>query len=157
MRARKILKFCESCGEEMLIAPSRIKDGRGKYCSRSCAKDGYNATAKRPATRKNGHHRFEYQVVAEKVLGRSLHKGEIVHHADGNPQHNHNGNLVVCSQPYHRLLHARTAAFIATGNADSKKCTYCQKWDLQENMVPHKAGASVMRHRSCYYGKEASA
>lgn len=156
MRTQKKEKKCQSCGTVMLIAPSRLADGRGKYCSRSCAKDGYNAMAKRPATRKNGNHRFEYQVAVEKALGRPLCKGEVVHHIDGNPQNNQNGNLVVCRQSYHLLLHARTKAFMATGNANSKKCTYCQKWDSPENMIPHKAGTSVMRHRSCYYGKEAA-
>ena len=34
--------------------------------------------------------------VKEKQLGRSLKKGEVVHHKDGNPSNNARSNLVVC-------------------------------------------------------------
>lgn len=153
MRAQKVKINCLSCGKEMLIAPSRISEGRGKYCSRECAKDGYHKTANRPATRKDGFHRFEYQKVAEKALGRPLSKGEVVHHIDLNPQNNDNSNLVICSQPYHLILHARQRAMNATGNPDAKKCVYCKQWDTPENMVIHKVGTSNMRHRSCFYRK----
>jgi hypothetical protein len=116
-------------------------------------KNGFNATTERAASRKNGHHRFEYQIIAESILGRPLKRGEVIHHVDLNPRNNENGNLVICTQSYHRLIHARKTAYDATGNANAKKCTYCQQWDLPERMVPHKAGTSTMRHRSCFYGK----
>lgn len=102
--------FCLSCGVKLKIAPSRIADGRGKYCSRGCAKNGYNSKAKRPADRKNGHHRFLYQITAEKALGRPLKRGEVVHHIDGNPRNSNNTNLLICNQSYHRLLHSRQDA-----------------------------------------------
>lgn len=106
----RIKTQCLSCGKDLFIPPSRIADGRGRYCSRECAKNGYNAKAKRPADRKNGHHRFLYQIAAEKALGRPLKKGEVVHHIDGNPRNNNNTNLLICTQSYHCLLHARQDA-----------------------------------------------
>ena len=157
MRAKPIIKKCESCGKDMITWPCKIIDGRGRYCSRQCKANTAHLTAKRPATRENGHHRFEYQTVAEKVLGRPLRKGEVIHHIDGNPQHNQKGNLVVCNQTYHRLLHARTYALAESGNANAKKCVYCKKWDIPENMVLHGSRDSSMRHRSCFYGKAVNA
>lgn len=154
MRNQKIETPCHSCGKILLIAPSRLAAGRGKYCSRSCAKDGYNSKAKRAATRKNGIHKFEYQIIAEKMLGRPLTRGEIVHHIDSNPKNNSESNLIVCTQKEHTKIHARQRAILATGNPDAKKCVYCKAWDNPRNMIVHKKGFSVMRHQGCYAGKE---
>lgn len=38
---REILK-CQYCGKEMQVQPSRIKNGRGKYCSLACRNLGYS-------------------------------------------------------------------------------------------------------------------
>jgi hypothetical protein len=43
---------------------------------------------------------------AEKALGRKLRPGEVVHHIDTDTRNNRNSNLLVCSQGYHRWLHA---------------------------------------------------
>lgn len=39
--------------------------------------------------------RHEHRVLMEKMLGRALKKGEIVHHRDGNPRNNNLDNLVL--------------------------------------------------------------
>lgn len=156
MRRSPLLVWCMNCHKEMLIPPSRIAENRGKFCSRIC-QHIYYAThdlAKRHATRKNGHHRFDYQVLAEMALGRPLRRGEVVHHVDGNPRNNERGNLVICTQSFHRFLHMRQTALDATGNAKSKKCPFCKRWGLPENMMPY--GSSMMRHSGCYYKKEVS-
>jgi len=49
----------------------------------------------------------EHVYKAEKVLGRRLKVGEVVHHIDGNPQNNRNDNLIICTQKYHKnILHS---------------------------------------------------
>ena len=46
-------------------------------------------------------HRF----VAQKILGRKLKRGEIVHHKDGNKHNNSPRNLVVMTQSEHMRMH----------------------------------------------------
>jgi len=54
---------------------------------------------------KNGQHMRQHRVVGEKVLGRLLKHGEVVHHINGNKSDNRNTNLLICSNSYHRWLH----------------------------------------------------
>ena len=52
--------------------------------------------------------RHEHRIVAEKMLGRKLKKGEVVHHIDGNKRNNDKNNLMVLpSQSEHAKLHIR--------------------------------------------------
>jgi hypothetical protein len=79
---------------------------------------------------RNGDRSYEHIRVAEKALGKPLPKGANVHHVDGNKRNNDPGNLVICQDmKYHKLLHIRTEAFWATGNANLRRCRYCQNWD----------------------------
>lgn len=91
--------------------------------------------------------------VVEKALGKRLPAGAIVHHADDNPSNNAPGNLVVCpSQQYHRLLHSRAEAYDACGNANWRKCQYCQTFDDPANMKQvQKGGRALMTcwHEGC--------
>ena len=50
--------------------------------------------------------RHEHRVIAEQKIGRSLRKGEVVHHIDGNFRNNAPDNLMVLkSQSEHCKIH----------------------------------------------------
>lgn len=58
----------------------------------------------------DGRYIAEHTLIAERVLGRCLRRGEVVHHINGDKQDNRHQNLVICTQSYHALLHQRMAA-----------------------------------------------
>lgn len=49
--------------------------------------------------------KHQHRVVMEKMLGRKLRKGEIVHHVDSDKQNNDPKNLQVMTQAEHAKLH----------------------------------------------------
>jgi hypothetical protein len=74
--------------------------------------------------------------MVEQAVGRRLKKPEEVHHVDGNPQNNSPDNLVACpSREYHKLLHQRTKALDACGNANWRQCKFCRKYDDPQNLT----------------------
>lgn len=109
---------CGNCGNPFIGK----KDAR--FCSRSCymikrnADDpdlARNAAYKSAAIQKtrrgsgkgyikeDGVH--QHRLVAEKILGRPLHKKEIVHHKDHNKQNNDPSNLEITTQSDHIKIH----------------------------------------------------
>ena len=92
-------------------------------------------------------------LIAERLLGKELPRGAEIHHVDGNGRNNAHSNLVICpNHSYHALLHTRTEALDACGNADWRKCCFCKRWDAPENLAFWKRGSpsgTVIAHRDC--------
>jgi len=85
----------------------------------------------------------EHILRAEKALGKPLPLGAVVHHADGSKT----GPLVICQDDnYHRFLHQRLRAFIATGDVNKRKCSYCKKYD---DLSILKKNGSGFYHTQC--------
>ena len=84
---------------------------------------------------KDGIRRRVHQLVVEAVLSKKLPKGAQVHHFDGDRSNNKNSNLVICQDDkYHKLLHARTRAYVATGDPSKRKCCFCKEYDILNNL-----------------------
>ena len=111
-------KKCAACGGAFETRK------RAKYCSRRCIWVGtkgpeYNArlaarilpsrnialrgTGTKGYVKENGRH--QHRIVAERILGRSLGAGEVVHHIDGNKHNNAPENLTVTTQALHMREH----------------------------------------------------
>jgi hypothetical protein len=76
---------------------------RAKKCA-ACRTAGYESRGYK-MTRVNGKPTKNHRIIAEKVLGRPLRKGEVVHHINMDKRDNRNCNLLICDASYHRYLH----------------------------------------------------
>lgn len=77
----------------------------------------------------------EHIFIAEKVNGKPLPRLAVIHHFNGDNSDNRNRNLVICeNEKYHNLLHMRTKALHASGNARFLKCKYCNEYDDPANL-----------------------
>ena len=111
---------CQQCGASFI----RSRKSKARFCSKSCIwketkGPEYNAKIARESTEKRGasqrrkgtkwyvklNGRHEYRVMAERMLGRALLPGEIVHHKDGNKKNNSPDNLEVMTQGRHMQEH----------------------------------------------------
>ncbi len=103
-----------------------------------------------PRAQGNAGYVFQSILIAEKVLGKILPEGTIVHHSDGDQTNDKNNNLVICqNQGYHQLLHQRKRAYDACGNASWRKCKYCKKYDNPPNLKFDKNGRNQY-HSACH-------
>lgn len=105
-------------------------------------KDGYIRV------RGEGNRKLQHRLNAEKVLGRELKNREVVHHINGNRLDNRNENLLICTDSYHRLIHAREKALSDCGKPDWRKCRYCHTYDAPERLTYIKSN-QVSYHRKC--------
>jgi hypothetical protein len=89
----------------------------------------------------------EHVLVAERVLGKPLPAGAVVHHVNEDKADNRPANLVICpDHQYHMLLHQRMKARDACGNPNWRKCQFCKQYDDPERLCvqPRK-----VFHKSC--------
>lgn len=66
-------------------------------------------------TYKKFHNRHEHRVVAEKMLGRPLKKGEVVHHKDENKHNNDPSNLIVFENQAEHARHHKNIEYKQKG------------------------------------------
>lgn len=93
---------------------------------------------------------YEHVLVAERVLGKLLPAGAVIHHHDGDKHNNTPSNLVICQdQAYHSLLHQRARAFDATGHTDWLRCPICKTYDEPSNLYV-RPGSGKGHHRECH-------
>ena len=92
--------------------------------------------------------KYQHVAIAEAVLGKPLPDGAEVHHVDSNRLNNANSNLVICpNRAYHLLLHKRTRALEACGNANWLKCWICGSYDEPRNLYQWGGRG---RHAECH-------
>lgn len=126
----------------------RDKRSKNKYCSSVCSlvplrtkehqiaagKKGaminilkYRGTGTKSYVKENGVH--QHRIVAEKILGRKLEKGEIVHHIDHNKKNNDPSNLQIMTQSEHAKLHNKKyGPFCLSCDLPNRKgYAYCSK------------------------------
>lgn len=90
--------FCSrECYHSINAGETHAQWGGGKYI---CPSKGYVMEYTGC-----GRRRAEHILIAERVLGRRLKHGEVVHHINGNKSDNRNTNLLICDAKYHAYLH----------------------------------------------------
>lgn len=120
----RVQTICAQCGKELRLSKSLIRDLN--FCSHSCARSYRNlhdnpmnddarsslsllrmgSGEKKTYLKINGRH--AHRSIAERILGRPLKKGEVVHHIDRKIRNNAPENLKVFeSQAEHARWHMK--------------------------------------------------
>ena len=90
------------------------------------------------------HRKREHRAVMERLLGRALLDGEVVHHKNGDKLDNTPGNLEVLSRAEHAREHHARGVFMACGGCQK------QKWYSPANAARL---AVDYQCRACRYGR----
>ena len=91
---------------------------------------------------------YEHILIAERVLGKPLPGGAVIHHHDGYSEAAKK-KIVICeNHAFHQILHARQRALRGGGHANWRKCKYCHGWDDPTNLYIPSSGKYAM-HRRC--------
>ena len=100
-----------------------------KRGSGTISKDGYLLTYQ------SGKQRPAHLAIVEAAFGRALPAGAEIHHWNENKKDNTPANLLLCpDHAYHMLMHRRSRALDACGNANWLKCPFCKEYDAPLNM-----------------------
>lgn len=110
--------ICAQCKQQM---PAHLKrQKKRRFCSMDCYyemrrsllgaknpnwKGGYIRTDGYKCIGIGKRKYYEHRLVAEKMLGRPLKNGDIIHHIDGNKSNNAASNLRILTQNEHAKLH----------------------------------------------------
>lgn len=89
----------------------KMRDSKPKKADRFLHKNGYVYWYCPDHPRAINGRIPEQTLVAEAVLGRYLRKGEVVHHINNSKTNNQQSNLLICTETYHKFLHARMSGF----------------------------------------------
>jgi hypothetical protein len=92
------------------------------------------------------------RIKVRNALGKDIPLGAVIHHVDFNHHNTANSNLVLChNEKYHNLLHIRTKAFKACGNANWRMCWYCRQYsdisNLEVNIRTGQCTHTDCRHK----------
>ncbi len=104
---------CEICGDPYHPYKTTSRTCCRAHANALIAKESVEKRAETLRGRGEGkaykklHGKHEHRVIAEKMIGRKLEKGEIVHHIDGNKLNNDPSNLEVMTQSEHVERHRR--------------------------------------------------
>lgn len=122
-----INRRCLRCNKSFVVPLSKIKDGRGKYCSRICAQKSQSekVSGEKSGRWKGGvimhngyrliynpthpfceHHGYvrEHRLVMEKHINRYMKTNEAIHHINGNKIDNRIENLQIVSTAEHNKI-----------------------------------------------------
>lgn len=101
-----------------------------------------------------GQYVYEHILEAESAIGHQLPQKAEVHHFNEVKTDNQHENLVICEdRRYHLLLHTRAKAYRATGNANSRQCSFCHEWILSgepdQRRYRYTSGSIRVSHVRC--------
>lgn len=106
-------KHCQFCGREFTVDSKRK---RKKCCSNECSRNMKRLSNKGSTLNANGYRviwlpdgagKLEHVMAIESYLGRSLKRGEVVHHKDHNRSNNDISNLQLMTSGIHSSMHRR--------------------------------------------------
>lgn len=108
-RRKQVRLYCQQCGKVFYRKPSAVAVGGGRYHSIECRGIASRKLAVRGyvfCEDDQGRWRGKHRMVAEQMIGRSLRRGETVHHVNGQRDDNRPENLrVFASRSKHMAWH----------------------------------------------------
>jgi hypothetical protein len=162
-----VMQRCEWCGQEKYFQKNQMAHGEGRYCSRRCKYAAMQGKAFRQPLRprrsfgekrvnqegyvqvkisRDGHEIWEYEhrLVAAQILGRSLARGDVVHHINHDRADNGPENLRIFTRGEHQRHHAASRPRTDV----IKQCEYCaQSYRVRPSMARTSRYCSREHHR----------